>query len=223
MKLLGAVVFQVARIAALVGLAAAAAWSFRVAVADHFASILTVSGQEQAIAWSPGQSLNYVRLSALITETDPGKAEDLLQRAVTLSPLDSRSWIDLALRHEMDGNLPAAERELLRAAGVDRQYLPRWSLANFYFRRGDDTRFWLWARSASEMLYDDPRPLFRLCDAAAAGENLIDRLGLRNPDVRARYLGYLLARNQGALIPRVAQRLSIDNREADVPILSTLR
>ena len=219
MKLLRAVIFQAARIAALAGLAAAAAWSFRFAVADHFARILTVSGQEQAIAWSPGQSLNYVRLSAVITETDPGKAEELLQRAVALNPLDSRSWIDLALRHEMDGNLPAAERELLRAAGIDRQYLPRWSLANFYFRRGDDTRFWLWARSASEMLYDDPRPLFRLCDAIASDEDLIDRLGLRNPDVRASYLSYLLVRNQGALIPRVAQRLLVDNREADVPIL----
>jgi len=118
-KLLGAIAFELVRVGALVGLAAAAAWSFRVAVSDYYASAVTVSGLEQAIAWSPGQSLNYVRLSALITETDPGKAEDLLQRAVTLNPLDSRSWIDLALRHEMDGNLPAAERELLRAAGVE--------------------------------------------------------------------------------------------------------
>ena len=138
MKLLGAIAFELVRVGALVGLAAAAAWSFRVAVSDHLASEVTVNGLEQAIAWSPGQSLNYVRLSALITATDPGKAEALLQQAVVLNPMDSRSWIDLALRHEMSGNLPAAEQELLRAATTDHQYLPRWSLTNFYFRRGDD-------------------------------------------------------------------------------------
>jgi hypothetical protein len=218
-KLLGAIAFELVRVGALVGLAAAAAWSFRVAVSDHYARAVTDSGLEQAIVWSPGQSLNYVRLSSLITDTDPGKAEQLLQRAVALNPLDSRSWIDLALRHEMNGNLPAAEQELLRAAGTDRQYLPRWSLANFYFRRGDDTRFWLWARSASGMLYGDPRPLFRLCDGVATDANLIDRLGLRDPDTRANYLSYVLVRNQGALIPPVARRLLIDNRESDVPIL----
>jgi hypothetical protein len=218
-KLLGAIAFELVRVGALVGLAAAAAWSFRVAVSDHYARAVSVSGLEQAIAWSPGQSLNYVRLSALITDTDPGRAEQLLQRAVALNPLDSRSWIDLALRHEMDGNLPAAEQELLRAAGTDRQYLPRWSLANFYFRRGDDTRFWLWARSASAVLYGDPRPLFRLCDGVATDANLIDRLGLRDPDTRASYLSYVLVRNQGALIQPVARRLLIDNRESDVPIL----
>jgi len=218
-KLLGAIAFELVRVGALVGLAAAAAWSFRVAVSDHLASEVTVNGLEQAIAWSPGQSLNYVRLSALITETDPGKAEALLQQAVVLNPMDSRSWIDLALRHEMSGNLPAAEQELLRAATTDHQYLPRWSLTNFYFRRGDDARFWLWAQRASAMLYDDPKLLFRLCDAVAADANLIDRLGLRNPDVRASYLSYLLARNHGALIPPVAQRILIDNREPDVPVL----
>jgi tetratricopeptide (TPR) repeat protein len=218
-KLLGAIAFELARIAALVGLAAAAAWSFRVAVSDYYASAVTVSGLEQAIAWSPSQSLNYVRLSALITDTDAGKAEKLLQQAVALNPLDSRSWIDLALRHEMNGSLSVAEQELLRAAGTDRQYLPRWSLANFYFRRGDDTRFWLWARSASAMLYGDPRPLFRLCDAVTADANLIERLGLRDPDIRASYLSFVLARNQGELIPPVTQRLLTDNRESDVPIL----
>jgi hypothetical protein len=218
-KLLGAIALELARIGAILGLAAAAAWPFRVAVSDHCAAAATVSGLEQAIAWSPGQSLNYVRLSALITETDPGKAEQLLQRAVALNPMDSRSWIDLALRHEMNGSLPLAERELLRAAATDRQYLPRWSLANFYFRRGDETRFWLWARSASAMLYGDPRPLFRLCDAAAPDVNLIERLGLRDPDTRASYLSYVLGRDQGALIPPVTQRLLIDNRESDVPVL----
>ena len=219
MNLVGNIAFELARVAALIGLAMAATWSLRVAVSDHMAGDFTVKGLEQAIEWSPGQSLNYVRLSALISDTDPKRAAELLQRAVVLNPLDSRSWIDLALRREMSGNLTAAEQDLLRAAEVDRQYMPRWSLANFYFRRDDTTRFWLWSQSAAGMLYGDPKPLFRLCDGLAGDENLIERLGLRNPDVRASYLSYVMARNHVELIHPVAQRLLKDDREPDVPII----
>lgn len=162
MKLPGIIAFELARIAAIIGLTVAATWSFRVAVSSYLASAVTVGGLEQAIAWCPGQSLNHVRLSALISESDPKRAIDLLQKAVVLDPEDSRSWIDLALRREMSGDLPTAEQDLMRAAAVDSQYLPRWSLANFYFRREDTTRFWLRAQAAAVMLYDDPKPLFRL-------------------------------------------------------------
>lgn len=219
MKLLSTVFIELARICAILGLVVAAAWSFRVAASDQFASTMTVSALERAIVWNPGLSFNYVRLSALVSDADPKRAEDLLQYAVALNPLDSRSWIDLALRHEMDGDLAAAERELLQATAIDRQYEPRWSLANFYFRRGDTTNFWPWAQKASAMLYSDPRPLFRLCDEIADGVNLLDRLNLHNPDVRASYLSYLLTRNRVELIRPVAQRILADAREADVPIL----
>lgn len=219
MKLLGMILLGLAQGAALIGLAAAGAWSFRVAVADHLASTETASGLEQAIAQSPGQSLNYVRLSALLSETDPRRAVALLQTAVALNPLDSRSWIDLGLRREMDGDLALAERDLLRAASVDRQYLPRWSLANYYFRRGDAPRFWGWARQAVEMLYGDPEPLFRLCRGVDEDANLVERLALPRPDVRAQYLAYLLRRSKADLIHPVAQRVLSDGREADVPVL----
>jgi hypothetical protein len=219
MKLLSAVIFELARIGVILGLAVAAAWSFRVAASDQFASDTTISGLERAIAWNPGLSFNYVCLSALVSDTDPKRAEDLLKTAVALNPLDSRSWIDLALRHEMDGDLAAAERELLRAAAIDHQYEPRWSLANFYFRRGDTANFWPWAQKAAAMLYSDSRPLFKLCDEVAEDVNLLDRLNLHNPDVRASYLSYLLTQNRVELIRPVAQRLLTDTREADVPIL----
>lgn len=219
MKTLGSLVLSSAQVAALAGLATAAAWSFRVAAADHQAGRITTQGFERAITWNPGQSLNYVRLSALVSDTDPRRAAELLESAVVLNYLDSRSWIDLALRREMSGDLLSAERDLLRAAEVDRQYLPRWSLANYYFRQGDDARFWLWARRAAAMVYDDPRPLFRLCDEIDADGNLIERLGLRNPDVRASYLKYVLAKNRMDLIPAVAQRILADGRAADVPAI----
>ncbi len=207
------------RIAALAGLALSSLWSFRMAAADQCIRAATLEGAEQAIQWTPNQSENYVWLSARVSDANPQRAEWALRQAVAFNPQDARSWVDLALRREMDGDLPQAERYLLHAAETDRQYLPRWSLANFYFRNNDLERFWLWAKRAAEMLYADPTPLFRLCGEVSEDGNLVDRLGLRNPDVRASYLNYLLARDHADLIRPVTQRLLNDGREEDVPIL----
>lgn len=212
-------VLWLVRIAAVAGLALAAVWSFRAAAADECARAFTVASTAQAIVWTPDQSINYVRLSALVSDTDPARAAQALRRAVALNPMDSRSWIDLALRYETDGDSSQAERCLLRASEVDRTYLPAWSLANFYFRRDDTQRFWLWAGTAAGMLYGDPAPLFRLAGAVAEDENLIERLNLRNADLRAAYLGYVLAKDRAGLIHPVTQRLLMDGRQEDVPLL----
>lgn len=207
------------RITALAGLVMAAVWSFRTAAADQAVRAATLEAAEQAIKWTPDQSYNYVWLSALASDTNPQRAEQALRQAVALNPQDARSWIDLALRRESDGDLKQAERYLLLAAGTDQQYLPRWSLANFYFRSNDLPRFWLWARKAAEMLYGDPTPLFRLCGEVEEDGTLVERLGLRDPDIRASYLSYLLARDHADLIHPVTRRLLSDGREVDVPLL----
>lgn len=219
MKQLRSIALWIARIAAVAGLALTAVWSFRAAAADESARAFTVASTAQAIAWTPDQSIDYVRLSALVSDTDPARAAQALKRAVALNPMDARSWIDLALRYETDGDLSQAERCLLRASEVDRTYLPAWSLANFYFRQGDTQRFWPWARTAAGMLYGDPAPLFRLAGAVAEDENLIERLNLRNPDLRAAYLSYVLAKDRTGLIRPVTQRLLMDGRQEDVPLL----
>lgn len=208
-----------ARIAALSGLTLAAVWSFRVAAADQCARTATFVSIGQAIHWTPDQSVNYVRLSALVSDSDPARAAQALERAVALNPMDARSWVDLALRCEIDGDLRQAERHLLRSAEVDRQYLPSWSLANFYFRQNDTQRFWLWARNAAGMLYGDPAPLFRLAGAVSGDGNLAELLDLRNPDLRAAYLNYVLARDSADLIHPVSQRVLTDGREQDIPLL----
>ena len=52
---------------------------------------------------------------------------------------------------------------------MDRQYLPAWTLANFYFRRQTSgqlrDQFWIWARRAAALTYDDFRPLLALAHA----------------------------------------------------------
>ncbi len=109
----------------------------------------------------------------------------------------------------------------MRAAEVDQEYLPKWTLANYYFRRGEEDKFWFWAKSAAQMLYGDPLPLFRLSGQVVEDGRLIDRLGIRSPDIQAAYLAYLLSQNRLDLIDPAAHRLLDQDRESDVPLLLT--
>ena len=181
----------------------------------------TVAATEAAILLMPGQAEYYARLAWLLADDDPPKAKDALRRAVALNPWDARSWIELGLRAEVEGDDTTAIKYLLRAADVDKEFLPRWTLANYYFRRGDEAAFWSWARQAGPMVYGDPLPVFRLCGRVEEDGKLIDRLGIRNPNVRAAYLAYLLDQNRVDLIAPVLHRLLDEKREGDVPLLSS--
>ncbi len=205
--------------AVLVGFTAASAWSVRLAFADYWFRQQTVQGIERALAWTPGQADCYVRLAFLTSGENRPSTTHALQRAVVLNPSDARSWIELGLRYEEDGNRLLAEQCLLRAAEEDRQYLPRWTLTNYYFRETATDRFWFWAEKAAGMAYGDVSPLFRLCGQVAEDGALIDRLNIQRPDVRAAYLSYLLSRNRLDLIGPASRHLLQGARAADVPLL----
>jgi tetratricopeptide (TPR) repeat protein len=117
---------------------------------------------------------------------------EVLRAAVSLNPRLSSAWIYLGLDAESRGNLSEAETDLLRAARVDRQYLPSWTLANFYFRRGDGAKFWPWAARAAALTFDDYRPLLRLADAIETSPQAVaTRLGGGASVLRA-YLDLLI-------------------------------
>jgi hypothetical protein len=42
----------------------------------------------------------------------------------------------------------------------DNTFLPRWTLANYYFRHDDLAKFWFWAKQSAAMVYGDAQPLF---------------------------------------------------------------
>jgi hypothetical protein len=128
-------------------------------------------------------------------------------------------WIELGLRFEADGKMARAEECLLRAAEADRQYLPRWTLANFYFRRQDTERFWAWAKSAAEMVYGDATPLFRLCGQVSEDGELIERMGIARPEVRANYVSYLMERGRMDIVLGAARKVLEGNREEDVAVM----
>jgi hypothetical protein len=96
---------------------------------------------------------------------------------------------------------------LLEAARVDRQFLPAWSLANFYFRRGDQASFWPWAKRAAALTFDDYRPLLRLCDRFdPQPSEVIARLQGGAPLVRA-YVDLLIGEHRLAEAKEIARSL----------------
>lgn len=134
------------------------------------------------------------RLWAAVFPAPPPGAE----QAARANPRDSKAWIEWGLELELAGDFASAEQALLQAAHFDRQYQPSWTLANFYFRRGDRERFWKWARRAAPLIPDDPRPLLTLAHnidlnalTRVGGSDVLTRLGGGQRLTRS-YLDYLL-------------------------------
>lgn len=98
---------------------------------------------------------------ARLADWQPDKRVALLRRAVTLNPFDSQSWIQLGLYSELQGNdSAAAERYYLKAAEVNHMYLPKWTLANFYFRHSNPTEFFRWVNRSLVITPYSPDPAF---------------------------------------------------------------
>jgi tetratricopeptide (TPR) repeat protein len=97
------------------------------------------------------------------------RASDALRLALAINPRSSSAWITLGLAAERERDFSEAARDLEQAARVDRQYLPAWTLANYYFRRVDRPLFWRWARRAAALAYDDLAPLLTLADRLEPG------------------------------------------------------
>jgi tetratricopeptide (TPR) repeat protein len=209
----------IAAIAAVAGCGVSAVWSVRAGLADYWAQKETSAATERAIALAPGQAVYCYRLAVLLADRDPARSNDLLSRAAALDPANADFWIELGLRAEVAGDYATAERSLLRAATENKLFLPRWTLANYYYRRNDAARFWYWAKSSAAMLYGDPAPLFALCERVAEGGNLMDLLELRSADSRAGYLSYLLDRRETGRIAPVAQSVLAADRISDSPLL----
>ena len=156
LSLAGAVFFGLAALAAL-----------RLVVAETIFREDTAEAIKRAIAIA-GPAAGFEQRLA---EVDAPNARQHLARAIAANPRSSAAWIALGLIEEGERDFQAAERSLLEASKVDRQYLPAWTLANFYFRRANREEYWAWADRAALLTYDDFRPLLRLSDEFEPGPN----------------------------------------------------
>lgn len=147
--------------AAVALLTGAASLVIREAWAEH----LFASGRPEAIRRAAELAPRNAQYRLGLAELAEREGEDpvpFLKQAADSSPADAAIRIHLGLREELAGRMAEAEAQLLQAARLSRKYLPRWTLANFYFRQGRPEPFWHWTRQALEVSYGDRTPLFEL-------------------------------------------------------------
>ena len=183
---------------------AAALYSFLLARASWLFRQDTAISVPAAVALAPFDSAYVARLAAW----KPAQKIALLHRAVGLNPFDSESWIQLGFASEFQQrDLASAERYYLKAAEVNKMFLPKWTLTNFYFRQGQPTQFFRWAKAALTVTPYSPEPIFAQMwlisqDASKIGQNIPDR-----PRVLLPYAWFLSNSNQYSCIAPVVQRL----------------
>lgn len=142
----------------------AAYWSVRLSRADW----LDHQGWRGALQLASALAPDHAGLRAELSDW-PG--------AVARNRYDSASWIRLGLEAEAGGDQISAERYLQRAAEFDRLFDPRWTLANYYFRRQAWMPFWTWARAAAETSPQPPLALYQLCHEATPDmEQIFERV-----------------------------------------------
>ncbi|MGA3201304.1 MAG: hypothetical protein ABSF12_02290 [Bryobacteraceae bacterium] len=200
----------------LCGCAALAA--MRLAVAETIFRADTPRAVERAIAIQGATPA--AEFEERLAELDPDGARAALEKAVAIDEHRSTAWVSLGLLDDGAGDPAEAERCLLRAARIDHQYLPAWTLANFYFRRGNHELFWEWARRAALLTYDDFLPLLRLCDQFEPDPaRMLRHIGeLRR--IGASYLDFLIGENRLDAAQQVARGMLADR--ANDPYLLNL-
>lgn len=193
-------------------------WEF--ACADYLFQKDTEESVRSAIHLVPDDWEYYMRLA----QFDRGHARELLATSLRLDRYNAQADIELGLQYEAEGDFGRAEKLLLDAYEVDHTYLPRWSLANYYFRRDNIPAFWAWARSAAEMPADDIGPLFELCWRVSPDpERITGAILNEKPELIRQYLGFLLAKDQLLAAANVAPRLVHNSEpETDRPLLFSI-
>lgn len=212
----------VASVAAVAVLGWSAYWSLRLGYADRLERTDSPEQVKRATELAPCNARYHARLAAVLDQWGKDQAAygAALEGAVVCNPRDSGSWIELGLQAELEGDFTRAERFLLEAARVDKQYDPRWALANFYLRRNDAENFWPWVRAAAAMSYGDATSLFRLAWRMTQDPGVIlERAIPDQPAVLARYLSFLLADDHVAALEAAAQRVAGHAGQEDLPVL----
>ncbi|HML18838.1 MAG TPA: hypothetical protein VK419_17525 [Bryobacteraceae bacterium] len=203
----------------LLPLIAAAWFSIQLARADAEFRRGTPESTAHAAMLVPDNT-EYILLRAMQLDYDGADPTALLERAAALNPMNAAPRIRLGLAAEIRGDSSTAEKWLLDAARVNRQFEPRWTLANFYFRQGNPEQFWKWMRAALDVSYGDRRPAFELCwNMSSDANEIFSRAIPERREVLDAYVEYLNETRRSAAIPPVALKLASVNHPTDRPVL----
>jgi hypothetical protein len=174
----------------------------------------------RAVRLSPDDAGFRVKL-ARVLDNSGGDPTSALEAASMLNPGDAGVWMRLGISAEMRGDYRGAERDLLEAARVSRQFAPRWALANYYCRRNDADRFWPWARQSLAVGNGDVLgPVFRLCwNISQDADLILDRAIPERRSVLNAYLSFLVQERRLSAGAPVARKLVATATAADCSTL----
>ncbi|HTW45525.1 MAG TPA: hypothetical protein VMD58_08265 [Acidobacteriaceae bacterium] len=181
--------------------------------ADHLFHEDTEASIHSAIALAPDGWKYYMRLAQL----DPKHSQDLLATALRLDRYNAEANIEMGLQYESQGDYVKAEHSFLEAYAVDHTYLPRWSLASYYFRRDNIPAFWTWARSAAAMPSNEIGALLELCWRVSPDpEQITSMIANDKPEFLRQYIDFLQSKNRAdAAAVLASQLIRYDNPAAD--------
>jgi len=178
-----------------------------------------MTGLDRALKISPGNPAYWIRRADLL-DRDLASPSGALEHAAALNPFDADVWIRLGLDAEAHRDYSRAEAYLVRAARVSRRYQPRWTLANYYFRRGAEAPFWNWTRQALELEPEHPAALFQLCwRMRVAPSEIFDKAIPPRRAIRREYARFLLSQDRLDAAGPVVRRLLADPQPDDRDLL----
>ncbi len=143
-------------------------------------------------------------------------------RAAALSPMSAAPWMELGFLEEQEGKFARAEADLVHAGALDRGYLPRWTLANFYLRHADARAWPLLAETLRIALHggQPTASLFETCwNFRPDADFLLREVVGSTPEALRSYLEFLLDTNRGNALLAPALALGNSAEKGDDEIL----
>jgi tetratricopeptide (TPR) repeat protein len=169
----------------------------------RFTSARSAGEIEAACRLDPGRAACLAAL-ARVREESAMEAAPVWSEVLALNPRNASYLAQAALAAEFRGELHTAERLLLRSARYNQLWLPRWSLANFYYRHQRWDEFRRWAALALGRAHGDRTALFRLCSSAGLGSGELLGWMRDHHENLAAYVRFLALEGSDAALPAAA-------------------
>ncbi len=196
----------------------AAYWTARLAWADRLSASPRLEDRRRAVLLAPLDASLYSRLADELEMTG-GDALPSLRTAVALDP-DNPQWrMSLGQQAELAGDLELAERSLLAAARLSRQYQPKYLLAGYYFRRGNADLCKRWSNAALAIAPDDVVPVLNLLGQLLDPQPMAAEALRQPPAVARQFLIFLARRKETGAAVSLARHLAQTGTAADLPVL----
>lgn len=167
--------------------------SAEAARADWLCKNPTPANVSEAIRLDPLNGYAYTLEGDFLEQSGQfSDAEQAWRKVLERNPRDAEAGMRTALLLEQRGAVDESERCLRHGAEVNRTWLPRWSLVNFYARHGRKQELYRYSRLALARASDDVGALFPILKDSGATPDVMLGLLPRNRSVMSAWLAFEL-------------------------------